>query len=587
MYDRILLALQFWEGDRHRASELARFITDWEPVPRTDADFLLSARFDTAPDPETVAYVGRRFNVYTSIGKSQLKGHPAGSYGLWHDTLYAASKLPRTYDCVLTFEADCTPLTRDWITKLREAWREVIRRVPSAHAAGHEWHAAEYPWPHINGNMLISGDPLRLLKMASWRGVPTRAWDVEIYDTLRAWGCSNTPAIRSLYVRKTKPGFLGYLAENGCVFLHGDKDGSARKLAKQFVTTTQGFPVASNPMIECANMEDPIPSVFDQLKGFEIKFPGETVRRYNPGLAHCPQGGWWLAYRHLNPCGWHSTVRLAKLDGAGSVVSDRPMSGFEEKIGGMDVYFEDPRLFALPDGGLGMSWVQATYGAWEKKTDVPARSWTQHYGTIDPDNARVAPRALIPFGRQTGGPADSEKNWGFFSAKNELHFLYEFNPFTVVRVRGTKSKVFRMAPKELGEWAAEYGVPAGGAPPIEVAPGKFVAFFHSWAPHPERVRRYHWGALEFEFRATNFDTHVRITRVTRVPIASGSERDGFLWPRGACFWEPIVVFPTGAHFNPASRTWTATAGINDARCGFFQFSSEDLEKFFSRRPESR
>ncbi len=57
---KILIALQFWKGDRDMAMKLARLMADLEPKHSDDADVLFISRFDTMQDVDAVKYVSRK-----------------------------------------------------------------------------------------------------------------------------------------------------------------------------------------------------------------------------------------------------------------------------------------------------------------------------------------------------------------------------------------------------------------------------------------------------------------------------------------------------------------------------------------------
>lgn len=576
---RILLALQFWEGDKAKAGELARLIADIEPVRNKRADVLLSARFDTSPDDATVQYLGRRFNVYTAVGTTRLTGHPAGSFGLWHDTIRvirdrcADGTMPR-YTCCLVFEADCVPLSRKWIDELLDGW---IKNHSRALAIGHEWHASKCPWPHINGNMMVSGRAEDLDTLAGWRGSPAKPWDIEIYPFLRQKGGVDSPLIRSLYIKKTPPGFMGRLRAIGAAFLHGDKDGTALALAREHVLRGKPFPDFSGTdgSVLFVDDEDPIPSVFEQLPGTKLRFPGEAARRYNPGLLKVPDG-WLVAYRRIRLTDWASEIVLARFDDAWEFQSERLVTGLAEWPAGWLSYYEDPRLIPAPDGSVLLAYIHAAYN--------PARTFNQRAAILDTSAARVVRDVPLPFGSNSQDPGRQEKNWGFFYANDALHFVYGIHPHVVVRVSDMTTDSNTMVPGAHA-WIPRYGEPRGGTPPVRVGPDRWVSFFHSRMPHKSREWRYHWGAYEFTVSARPSGTRSRVTRFTGCPLASGSERDGFLWPKGSCFWEPVVVFPTGAHFD--GTNWVVAAGVNDSMSGVFRFDSNYLDLAFARKPPKR
>lgn len=576
---RILLALQFWEGDRARAGELARFITDLERVPHPRADFLLSARFDSTPDPEVVKYVGRRFNVFTAIGSTQLTGHPAGSFGLWHDTLVAVRERARAdsrYACAFVFEADCVPLAREWIDELLADGLA----HPGAAVAGHEWHGSNCPFPHINGNMLISCRLPKLDALIQWRGSPARAWDVEGYRAFLALGGRNTPVIRSLYVKDTPPTFLGRLRSIGASVLHGDKDGSALAVSKRYVLRGEPFPTTDDPVRAFSTPEDAVPSVFEQLPGRALDFGGVPARRYNPSLLR-DGDGWLAAYRRVGISSWDSSLWVARLNAGFECQSQREIGGLSPWPDGRTAYYEDPRLVRI-GGRVLLSYTRGAYGGFHPKTNKPLQSWVQCAGWLSEDGSRVVEHLALKFGRNDEhNVAAVERDWVFFDPerKAEPQFIYDIVPFTTVRVSDMRARTYRHVPQ--GKWVEKWGAPRAGTPPVQIPDGKWVTFFHSWTPHRTRERRFHVGAVEFEVGRLRTKIH----RFTQVPLVTASERDGFLWPSGACFWEPVVVKPCGADFH--AGVWTVSAGINDAHSAVFQFSADLLSDAFQRKPEPR
>jgi hypothetical protein len=153
----LLLNIQFWSGDRKQAMELARFMADLEPAMRHDACVLFSARFDCKHDEDTMKYVAQKFRVFKFTGKRKHTGWPAGPNQLMGESYEFViealrfKKLPPEVDAVMFIEADCVPLSKDWITKLYAEYRSSGRLVGGAWLkkddAGIE---------HINGNCIIS-----------------------------------------------------------------------------------------------------------------------------------------------------------------------------------------------------------------------------------------------------------------------------------------------------------------------------------------------------------------------------------------------------------------------------------------------
>lgn len=234
--DRVLLVLQYWKGDRDQAMRLARFIADLQTSKCENADFLFVARFDCAHDQDTVEYVSKKFNVFTYTSKRRGVGWPNGCNDLWfgsvewvHSMIEGKKVVP--YKAFLTFESDCVPLAANWINRLSTAWDEANAKTP-IFVLGPYLTA---PGPHINGNMLLSGNPA----FTHWvtrkvGGAPPNAgWDYVMYRDFKRWGARDLPIMRSYWGTKTfsDDAFLAEIAA-GTVFIHGIKDDSLLKQAR-------------------------------------------------------------------------------------------------------------------------------------------------------------------------------------------------------------------------------------------------------------------------------------------------------------------------------------------------------------------
>jgi hypothetical protein len=216
--------------------KLARFIADLQNGRSDAADFLFVSRFDCGHDNDAVEYVSKKFNVFTYTSKRRGVGWPNGCNDLWFgamewvDSMIAAKRVP-AYKAILTFEADCVPLAANWINQLSAAW-------DAANQSGQIFVLGPYltaPGPHINGNMLLSGNPA----FTHWvtrkvGGAPPNAgWDYVMYRDFKRWGAKDLPIMRSYWGSKTftQALFEAELA-HGTVFLHGVKDDSLLKMAR-------------------------------------------------------------------------------------------------------------------------------------------------------------------------------------------------------------------------------------------------------------------------------------------------------------------------------------------------------------------
>lgn len=228
MNEKILLALQFWDGDKAQAMKVARLIADLEIRHSDQADFLFVSRFDCGHDKSTLDHVSRKFNTYKCVNRRRGREWPHGCNDLWFGTMdymfamNAAKRLP-TYKAILTFESDATPLAPNWISELSRAWdasqpTKVLGALQSS------------PGPHVNGNAMFSGD-LKFLKYIA-RDVggcsPQGGWDFMLAPMFKRLGWRDSGLFRSWwnYPNMSEETF-NQLGREGVVFFHGVKNDSA------------------------------------------------------------------------------------------------------------------------------------------------------------------------------------------------------------------------------------------------------------------------------------------------------------------------------------------------------------------------
>lgn len=197
----LVVALQYWSGDRDRAFRLARLIADIEPAYRTDVTLVLAGRFDTnvGDASATVAHCGTKMRTFavlagpTGYGKT---GHPDGASGLWTGTMEQLADRWCTGDLdrssVFTIEADGCPISRDWISRVRAEHQRTLdagRRVTGAFMPR--------PQPHINGSLVMS-IPWWIDTLSMHSTPDGHAWDVFHRETILAAAC-RSDEIRNVY----------------------------------------------------------------------------------------------------------------------------------------------------------------------------------------------------------------------------------------------------------------------------------------------------------------------------------------------------------------------------------------------------
>ena len=226
MTPRLLLALQFFEGDKPLSMQVAKLWADMEPKLNKNVDVLFAARFDCKPDPKVVAYVSRKFGVHEFIGRRRAQGWPFGPNELWFDTMsfiyerLVAGLWPK-YDAVLTTEGDSIPLCPGWTDKLLEEWDR-----KGVCVLGHL--TTQYVVHHINGNAMFSCSEPFMREIVKIGGCDARCgWDVAMAKTFQKWGQADSVRIRSFWRGPVfTRGLLDVLLQGGAVFYHGSKTGA-------------------------------------------------------------------------------------------------------------------------------------------------------------------------------------------------------------------------------------------------------------------------------------------------------------------------------------------------------------------------
>ena len=174
---KVVIALQYWAGDRDKALALAALMADIEPAPRTDVIFVISHRRGSEPpDTDLVRLISSKFPNFVVVGGVRTgTGHPQGCNDLWVDTVTAIGQVSHLAKYAFTTEADVIPLRRDWINCLKV---EMVALDSSGKLISGHWQGGGRNQPdHINGNMLVHTNITRLIPMIY--SIPThQAWDV-------------------------------------------------------------------------------------------------------------------------------------------------------------------------------------------------------------------------------------------------------------------------------------------------------------------------------------------------------------------------------------------------------------------------
>lgn len=233
---KILLALQYWDGDRDQALRLLDLFSKTIEPENKYADLLLFCRNDsTLPTEETIEKLKRPFSkVWCMKSKNVMHGWPNGCNQLWADLIteayirYSQSSTQgdpewSCYKAIFTIESDCCPIKPSWLQELSEEWDKLNACVVGTWLQNNDEHGEI---GHINGNAMFCMDILK--KQPFVNATPyDKAWDTYHAKSFKEAGWASTPKIVSIHKTPTlSPEEYNKLKKTECVFLHGVKDDS-------------------------------------------------------------------------------------------------------------------------------------------------------------------------------------------------------------------------------------------------------------------------------------------------------------------------------------------------------------------------
>jgi len=231
--DRLVVAIQFYDGDQAAALRLARLLSDIELRRRDDVILAFARRFDCPPSDElqrTLLYCGRKFPVMDLPSKREGVGHPNGCNELWSSTVEQLSDAWQAGSLnvcsVFTVEPDGCPLSVDWIDRLHVEHQRALRAGKRVSGC-----LIESPIPHVNGT-LIAHLSMWHDRLSLHRTPPAQAFDL-FHAAVLTQECQPTTLIKNLYgATGYSVGALGALAKE-TAWITSTKDDSAVKWAEE------------------------------------------------------------------------------------------------------------------------------------------------------------------------------------------------------------------------------------------------------------------------------------------------------------------------------------------------------------------
>lgn len=229
----MLVVIPFWGGDKDKAMDLCKIIAGLQPHHVGNVcHVMLVARQDAQHDINMIKTVMAKFNTFTHVSKSNLRGWPAGPNGMFGNTMIHISNNQKknNYEVVYWMEPDAIPLCPNWFADLQIAWRI---RHPDALVVGCRSDCnGDGTGDHITGCALYHPNIARLIpEITSCTSV---AWDYHLRASIVAKG-GHTPLIENFYNAKNLPMDIVNRCELGVRIIHGAKDNSVvNSVAKKY-----------------------------------------------------------------------------------------------------------------------------------------------------------------------------------------------------------------------------------------------------------------------------------------------------------------------------------------------------------------
>jgi len=156
---KLLIVINYYDGDRLMAKTLAELIADLEPKRNEKADILFYRRYDAEQMPNLlIDKMTDKFEKCKQLKCRRMNavGYPYGPNEMFYDLLERMNnpEWQTDYYAFLNMEADCVPLSPGWIDRLLEEFGEAYN--DGKFAVGHV--VPVNPGQHLNGAALYSSD---------------------------------------------------------------------------------------------------------------------------------------------------------------------------------------------------------------------------------------------------------------------------------------------------------------------------------------------------------------------------------------------------------------------------------------------
>lgn len=219
----MLICIPFWHGDKAQAIDLCKILTGLQQYPvGAAAHLMLVARQDCLHDQNMIKIAMTKFNTFTHVTNSPLRGWPNGPNGMFGNTMvHISNNCKNKYDCIYWMEPDAIPLCPNWFADLHHAWKNRHQNVLVLGCRGQVDESTTSD--HITGCAMYHPMIARLMpKLTSCTG---QAWDWKFRSEIIAVG-GHTHMIENFYKATNLPMDIVNRADLGVRILHGCKDRS-------------------------------------------------------------------------------------------------------------------------------------------------------------------------------------------------------------------------------------------------------------------------------------------------------------------------------------------------------------------------
>lgn len=235
-HQKLLIVIQYYDGDKAAAEELGALIADLERVRNHTADIMIFRRFDASEySSEIISRLRDKFDKVhvESSRRRDAKGYPFGPNQMWADLVCIMGQMSQwkdNYYAFLPLESDCVPVHPNWTNELADEFK--VAKARGYSAVG---HINEAPIPHLNGVAIYDSQIWSIVGGTKLNGCdPQIAYDIYHRDDILPLAY-NTPTVMMQFQRPTiTPGDLFRPWKNGIepALFHGVKDSSARSAVR-------------------------------------------------------------------------------------------------------------------------------------------------------------------------------------------------------------------------------------------------------------------------------------------------------------------------------------------------------------------